>query len=73
MTAFTESIIEQAALAWLENMEYTILSGLEIAPGEVQAERENYGQVVLEWRLRQALQQLNPQVPADALKRHSAN
>ena len=42
MTAFTESIIEQAALAWLENMEYTILSGLEIAPGEVQAERENY-------------------------------
>ena len=65
---FTESIVEQAALAWLESMDYTILPGLEIAPGEVQAERENYGQVILERRLRQALQRLNPQVPADALE-----
>jgi len=65
---FTESIIEQAALAWLESLDYTILSGLEIAPGEPQAEREDYGQVVLERRLRQALQRLNPQVPADALE-----
>jgi len=68
MTSFTESIVEQATLAWLESMDYTILSGLEIAPGEVQAERENYGQVILERRLRQALQRLNPQVPADALE-----
>ncbi|MDO8723348.1 MAG: type I restriction endonuclease subunit R [Syntrophales bacterium] len=65
---FTESVIEQATLAWLESMDYTILSGPEIAPGEVQAERENYGQVVMERRLRQALQRLNPQVPADALE-----
>ncbi len=66
--SFTESVVEQAALAWLESLDYTILSGLEIAPGEVQAERENYGQVILERRLRQALQRLNPQVPADALE-----
>ena len=66
--ALTESVIEQAALAWLESMGYLILSGLEIAPGEPAAERENYGQVVLEYRLRQALAQLNPQVPADALQ-----
>jgi type I restriction enzyme R subunit len=65
---FTESIIEQAALAWLESMGYSVLSGLEIAPGEMQAERENYGQVVLEHRLRQALQRLNPQIPSDALE-----
>lgn len=39
---FTESIVEQASLALLENLGYAILSGLEIAPGEVQAERENY-------------------------------
>jgi type I restriction enzyme R subunit len=68
LTHFTESVVEQAALAWLESMDYTILSGLEIAPGELQAERENYGQVVLELRLRQALQRMNPQVPADALE-----
>ena len=55
MAAFTESVIEQAALAWLESMGYLILSGPEIAPGEISAERDNYGQVVLEYRLRQAL------------------
>src|SRR4030042_5947580 len=65
---FRESIVEQASLAWLESLGYTIISGLEIAPGEAQAERENYGQVVLEGRLRQALQRLNPQVPVDALE-----
>ena len=65
---FSESVIEQATLAWLESLDYTILSGMEIAPGEIQAERENYGQVILARRLRQALQRLNPQVPADALE-----
>ena len=68
MKFFTESIIENAALAWLEGMDYKILFGPEIVPGELQAEREHYGQVILERRLRQALQQLNPQAPADALE-----
>lgn len=67
-SSFTESVVEQAALAWLESMGYLIVSGPEIAPGETVAERENYGQVVLERRLRQALQQFNPQVPTDALE-----
>ncbi len=40
MTArFTESIVEEAALAWLEGLGYTILHGPEIAPGEPFAER----------------------------------
>ena len=79
MSHLSESDIEQAALAWLEAMGYTILSGPEIAPGEPAAEpacagephadrREDYEQVILESRLRQALQRLNPQVPADALE-----
>jgi len=68
MAHLTESVVEQAALAWLESLGYTILLGPEIAPGELQAERDNYGQVVLERRLRQALQRLNPQVPADAIE-----
>ncbi len=63
----SESIIEQAAMAWLESLGYLILSGPEIAPGEAAAERDNYGQVVLERRLRQALQRLNPAVPSDAI------
>jgi len=65
---FSESVIEQAALAWLESMGYLILSGLEIAPGETMAEREDYSQVWLPRRLRQALQRLNPQVPADPVE-----
>ena len=67
-SAFTESVVEQAALAWLAGFGYTVLSGPEIAPGEAQAERDSYGQVVLERRLRHALQRINPQVPADALE-----
>lgn len=36
MTAarFTESVVEDAALAWLESLGYTIKYGPEIAPGE---------------------------------------
>jgi len=68
MSSFTESVVEQAALAWLESLGYLILSGPEIAPGESISEREDYGQVVLERRLQQGLQRLNPQVPSDALE-----
>jgi type I restriction enzyme, R subunit len=64
---FTESVVEEAALVWLESLGYTILHGPDIAPGEPFAERDDYGQVVLEVRLRQTLQRLNPQVPSDAL------
>ncbi len=67
-SSFTESVVEQAALAWLESLNYTILSGPEIAPGQPGAERADYGQVVLEGRLRQALERLNPQVPSDAME-----
>jgi type I restriction enzyme R subunit len=64
--SFTESEVEQAALAWLERLGYLILSGPAIAPGEAMAERDNYGQVVIEHRLLQSLQRLNPMVPPDA-------
>ncbi len=64
---FTESTVEHAALDWLKALGVSIASGPDIAPGEVGAERDDYGQVVLERRLRQALARLNPDVPADAL------
>jgi len=68
MARLTESDIEFAALGWLEGMGYRVLHGPEIAPGEPAAEREDYGQVVLGDRLRQALVQLNPQVPPEAIE-----
>ena len=42
MTTFTESIIEQAALAWLEGVGWSIKNGAEIAPGEFAAERDDW-------------------------------
>ena len=67
MTTLTEAVVEDAALAWLENLGWTIAHGPDIAPGAVDAERTDYGQVILEQRLRDALARLNPSLPADAL------
>ncbi|MGI8424105.1 MAG: type I restriction endonuclease, partial [Chloroflexota bacterium] len=67
MTNFTESVVEQAALAWLESLGWSVIHGLEIAPGELFAERTDYAQVVLEARLRDALARLNPALPPEAL------
>jgi type I restriction enzyme R subunit len=61
------SVIEQAALAWFEATGWSVRSGAEIAPGEPLAGRADYGQVVLERRLRDALARLNPDLPAEAL------
>ena len=68
MSGFSESIVEQAALAWLEGSGWVVRNGAEIAPGEMAAERTDYGQVVLEQRLRDALARLNPDLPAEALE-----
>lgn len=64
----TESVIEQAALAWLKNVGWSVHHGAEIAPGELAAERRDYAQVILQDRLRQALARLNPSLPAGALE-----
>lgn len=70
---FTESEVESAALAWLESLGYAVLHGPEIAPGEPSAEREGYGQVVLDGLPRQAMQCLNHQTPPDALLPRSSS
>lgn len=68
--AFTESIVEDAALAWLEALGYSVLHGPEIAALMPSAERidPNYRDVVLEGRLRQALARLNPELPGEAIE-----
>jgi type I restriction enzyme R subunit len=50
-----ESLVEQAALAWLENVGWSVWHRVEIAPGELVAERSDYGQAVLEQRLCETL------------------
>jgi type I restriction enzyme R subunit len=70
VTRFAESVVEDAALAWLESLGYRVLHGPEISVGEPAAERTdpNYRDVVLEQRLRQALALLNPALPPDAIE-----
>jgi len=65
---FTESVVEEAALAWLEALGYSVAHGPEIGCGQPGAERTDWSQVVLEGRLREALTRLNPKVPASAIE-----
>jgi len=72
---FAESVVEDAALDWLESLGYAVLHGPDISPsGDTltpalsQREREKYFDVVLEGRFRQALVRLNPDLPAEALE-----
>ncbi len=53
--SFTESTVEQAALAWLESLDWRVAHGPDIAPDTTGAERTDYGEVLLARRLRDAL------------------
>jgi type I restriction enzyme R subunit len=66
---FTESVVEEAALGWLEALGYAVLHGPLIGLGEAMAERSdpNYRDVVLDGRLRHSLSRLNPDLPSEAL------
>jgi type I restriction enzyme R subunit len=68
--SFSESVVEDAALAWLEALDYTVLHGPAIAADTPSAERSDpgYRDVILESRFRQALVRLSPTLPTDALE-----
>jgi type I restriction enzyme R subunit len=55
MSKLVESGVEQAALAWLSELGRQVKHGPDIAPDGLFAERRDFGQVVLEQRLRDAL------------------
>lgn len=67
-TIFNESVIESAALAWLEAGGWRVAKGQEIAPDAPASERASFGEVVLARRLQDALANLNPDLPKDALE-----
>ena len=60
----TESIVEEAALSWFEELGYTVLIGPNIAPGELFSERASYADVALAGRLRAAVAKINPNLPS---------
>ena len=67
MTTLTEADVEQIALDWLQTIGWTVTHGPDIAPDAPTPERSGYDQVVLEQRLRDALANLNPDLPDPAL------
>jgi type I restriction enzyme R subunit len=67
-TTLTESVVEEAALAWLEAVGWRIIHGADIAPDVPSTERPDYGDVLLVGRLRDALARLNPALPAEAIE-----
>lgn len=62
-----EDELEQAALEWLEDLNYDIAFGPDISPGGDYPEREDYSEVILQERLRDALERINPDLPQEAL------
>ncbi len=63
---YAESHVEEAALAYLADLGYAIVSGPEIAPDSAHSERLSYADIILEMRLRRAVERLNPSLPASA-------
>ncbi len=68
MGVMTESTLESAALDWLSELGWQVKHGSELAPDGLFAERQDYGQVVLEQRLWDALGRLNPDLQPEALQ-----
>ena len=60
MFKYNESELEVAALEWLEEMDYEIIEGPDIAHNGETPERESFQDVVLVDRLREALRKINP-------------
>jgi len=67
MNNFTESVVEDASLAWLEGLGWFVVHGPEIAPGEVDSERTDYRSVILDARVHAAIKSLNPQLGEDQI------
>jgi type I restriction enzyme, R subunit len=66
MSPFTESVIEQAAIDWLQDLGYSYAFGPEIAFDGEAPERGNYQETLLTGRLRNAIACINPAIPDQA-------
>ncbi|MBI4946134.1 MAG: HsdR family type I site-specific deoxyribonuclease [Bacteroidetes bacterium] len=66
MKPITENNIETFAIETLQNMGWSYIHGLAIAPGAEQSERESFEQIILIERLQKAIAILNPEIPQDA-------
>ncbi|MDX7730818.1 type I restriction endonuclease subunit R [Aeromonas caviae] len=59
----TEDQLEQEVLGWLAEVGYRVVCGYDVAPDSDNPWREQFQQVLLRERLREAIARLNPSVP----------
>ncbi|MES9695036.1 type I restriction endonuclease subunit R [Bacillus toyonensis] len=65
---FTEDLLEEAVIEILQEMDYQYEFGPDIGPDGEKPERQDYREVILEQRLRDALFNLNRHLPVEALE-----
>ena len=68
MAAFFESDVEQAALGWLEELEWKTAPGADYHPDSGTGLRAQLGEVVLAEPLREALRRFNPRLPEESIE-----
>jgi len=64
--SLNESIVQDTALTWFGELGYAFGHGPQPASGELAAEQNWLGEVVLMGRLREAIRRLNPAIPEEA-------
>lgn len=65
MKYIVEQHIEEAALEILEDLGYTIINGISIAPDSEHPERKRWDDIILVERLKSAINTLNPNIPEE--------
>lgn len=68
MPKLYESAVEEMAIEELQNLGYTYISGVDLAPDANNPERSSYADVLLVGRLQTAMTRLNPKIPSEAVK-----
>jgi type I restriction enzyme R subunit len=66
MARFAESHVEEAAMAWLAEQGWQVAYGIDASPDGKVPERASNGDVILMQRLVDAVDRLNPAIPAEA-------
>ncbi|GLS26596.1 type I restriction endonuclease subunit R [Marinibactrum halimedae] len=64
----SEDLLEKSCIAWFEQTGYSYLNGYDIAPDGISPERSDYRQVILNDRLLNSLQKINPNTPVSVLE-----
>jgi type I restriction enzyme, R subunit len=64
----SESIVEQAALSWFDELGYFAHAGYDVSPNGEMPLRDDYEDPILTARLRSALRRINEHLPEDSIE-----